>query len=62
MSIRSRRLFHCRHCGHKMRLGATECGNCYHPTPVFNQISLPLLLAVPVLVIGVVGLLLTAVV
>ncbi len=47
MSLRNRRLFNCRSCGHKMRLGAVECGSCYQPTPRINRLPLPLLLGLP---------------
>ena len=59
MSVRSRRFFHCRSCGHKMRLGAADCGNCYQPAPLINQFPLPLILALPVLAIAIVALLLS---
>uniref|UniRef100_A0A2A3JYA9 Uncharacterized protein n=1 Tax=Alloyangia mangrovi TaxID=1779329 RepID=A0A2A3JYA9_9RHOB len=47
MSLRNRRLFNCRSCGHNMRLGATECGSCYQPAPQINRLPLPLLLGLP---------------
>ncbi|WP_226629773.1 hypothetical protein [Alloyangia pacifica] len=61
MSIQSRRFFHCRSCGHKMRLGVDECGNCYQPTPMINHFPLPLLLALPVLAVAIVALVISTV-
>ncbi|WP_176085557.1 hypothetical protein [Martelella sp. HB161492] len=31
-----KRLFGCT-CGHKLRLGASRCGACYRPTPIYNR-------------------------
>lgn len=57
MSIQSRRLFHCRYCGHKMRLGAHECGSCYQSAQLINYIPLPLLFVLPVLALSLISLL-----
>jgi uncharacterized OB-fold protein len=31
------RLFKCKKCGHKLRLGVDNCGKCSAPTPLYNR-------------------------
>jgi hypothetical protein len=31
------RLFECTKCGHKLRLGAENCGRCHEATPLKNR-------------------------
>ncbi|WP_417524545.1 hypothetical protein [Marinovum sp.] len=33
----TRRFFRCPSCGHRLRFGASVCGNCYLPTPLYNR-------------------------
>lgn len=39
------RVFHCQHCEHRLRLGATTCGSCGKPTTVWNWSVVHLALA-----------------
>jgi hypothetical protein len=47
--VMSVRVFECNVCGHKMRLGAANCGYCRHTTPVMNR--LPVIAALVVAII-----------
>lgn len=44
------RIFECKNCGHKVRLGSSRCGYCYRPTPLLNRkviwVLLPIFIAV----------------
>ena len=31
------RLISCKTCGHKLRFGASRCGQCWQPSPLINQ-------------------------
>lgn len=31
------RLFSCATCNHKLRFGASRCGQCWQPAPLYNQ-------------------------
>ena len=35
----TKRLFRCGSCRHKMRFGASRCGACWEPTPIYNHAS-----------------------
>ena len=34
---KAKRIFTCRYCGHRMRLGAETCGECYQPARIYNH-------------------------
>ena len=38
MAAQVRRYFQCRFCNHMMRFGASHCGSCYQPAPVYNRV------------------------
>lgn len=44
------RLFTCATCGHKLRFGASRCGQCWQPSPLYNQTRFYITLAGAVVV------------
>ncbi|WP_224814997.1 hypothetical protein [Hasllibacter sp. MH4015] len=36
---RTRRLFRCALCGHRLRFGSSQCGACWSRTPLYNRVG-----------------------
>ena len=50
------RLMHCKMCGHKMRFGVDECGNCRAPAGFANTYGFVVMIGLVIVGLGVLAL------